>query len=385
MKKEIIYLDHAAATPLDGRVLAVMQPYFSEKFYNPSSPYSVAVEVKRDYEAAKASLAHLIGAKSGDLVMSAGATESINLAFGSVSGHVVTSKIEHQSVLACAGRHEHTLVDVDSTGLVDIQAIKSAILPNTELVSITLANNEIGTVEPIRAISEIVKKIRFDRLRSGNETPLYLHTDASQGAGQLDVNVSRLGVDMLTLNAAKVYGPKQVGLLWVSSRVKLTPQVIGGGQERGLRSGTENVAGVIGFAKAMELACDKRESESKRLAKLRDKLQDNLQKAFPSMVVSGNLKHRLSGFLHVSFPGLDGERLVFLLEDQGVMVATGSACAANKGLRSHVLGAIGLSDEESDGSIRISLGKLSNNENIALASEILIKTISGEYKRVGRA
>lgn len=382
MKKEIIYLDHAAATPVDKRVLAAMEPYFSDKFYNPSSPYSVAVEVRRDYEAAKAKIAHLIGAKSGNLVMSAGATESINLAFNSIKGHVVTSKIEHQSVLACARQHKCTLVDVDETGLVKPLAVEKAILPDTEMVSIALANNELGTIQPIRAIAEIVKNVRFKRLQTGNEVPIYLHVDASQGAGQLDINVARLGVDMLSLNAAKVYGPKQVGLLWVGNNVKLTPRIVGGGQERGLRSGTENVAGVVGFAKALELACEKRESESKRLANLRDKLNNELEKAFPEMIVSGNPKHCLSGFLHISFPGLDAERLVFLLEDKGVMVATGSACAANKGLRSHVLEAIGLSDEAADGSLRISLGKLSTEENTNLAAQILIETISREYTRV---
>lgn len=382
IKKEIIYLDHAAATPVDKHVLTVMLPYFSEKFYNPSSPYNLAVEVRREYESAKHTIAQLIGAQSADLVMTAGATESINLAFGVDKGHVVTSNIEHQSVLACTSNRPHTLVKADSDGMISEQEVKKAIQPKTTLVSITLANNELGTIQPIRSIASVVEAERLKRLKKGDKTPIYFHTDASQGAGQLDINVARLGIDMLTLNASKIYGPKQTGLLWVSSKVRLQPQILGGGQERGLRSGTENVASVVGFAEALKLSSSRRSHETKRLGELRDKLQADLQKAFPEMIISGQTKHKLSNFLHVSFPKIDGERLVFLLENRGVMVATGSACAANQGLRSHVLEAIGLKPEVADGSIRISLGKLSNSANIARASKIIRDVVTSEYKRI---
>jgi len=384
MDGEIIYLDHAAATPMDARVLKAMLPYFSDNFYNPSSPYSPAVIVRRTYEDAKHTLAGLIGAKPGEIIITAGATESINLAFSGVEGHVIVSNIEHHAVMCSSENHQRTVVKADSHGLVSADAIKAAILPNTQLISIALANNELGTVQPIRDIAVVVKNEREARLMRGDKMPIYLHCDASQGVGQLDIKVSRLGVDMLTLNAGKIYGPKQVGLLWTASHVRLKPLILGGGQERGLRSGTENVAGAIGFARALELVSDHRKYESERLLKLRNSLQKVLTSAFPDAIISGHLKHRLAGHLHISFPGLDGERLIFLLENKGVLVATGSACAANKGTRSHVLVAIGLSDEVADGSVRITLGHLSTDDNIKLAGEIMVEAIKREYERVSR-
>lgn len=379
-----VYLDYAAATPLDQNVLAAMQPYFSDAFYNPSSPYAPAVKVRREYDAAKAAIASNIGARPGELVMTAGATESINLAFGSGSGHVVATTIEHQSVLAAAARGAHTLVGVDKNGRVDPAEIKKAVRPDTWLISVALANNEVGTIQPLSKIAEVIKTIRAERLNDGNPTPLYLHSDASQGAGQLDLHVGRLGVDMLTLNAAKVYGPKQVGLLYAALSVRLQPQIVGGGQEAGLRSGTENVAGVIGFAKALEIANDNRHQEIGRLSQLRDHLQRTLAAAFSDAVVSGHPKHRLSGHLHISFPGLDAERLIFGLEARGVLVATGSACAANKGTRSHVLGAIGLAPEVADGSLRISLGKDTDQAAVDYAAEAIIAEVRREKERLSR-
>lgn len=381
MTEEVIYLDHAAATPLDRRVFAAMEPYFSAEFFNPSSPYAPALKTRRAYEDAKARLAHTIGSKGDELVITAGATESINLAFTVVTGHVVSSAIEHHAVLAAASRHDHTLVPVDERGVVDPIVLARAIRPDTQLVSVALANNELGTIQPLREIAAVVKRERERRLSAGDTTPIYLHSDASQGAGQLDIHVSRLGVDLLTLNAGKVYGPKQVGLLWAASHVRLAPIIVGGGQERGLRSGTENVAGTIGFAKAMELAEAHRAHEAKRLAALRDELQARLMEAFPDAVISGSQKRRLSGHLHISFPHLDAERLIFALEMRGVLVATGSACAANKGTRSHVLTAIGLAPEIADGSLRLTLGHLSTPETTRRAADILIEEITRERTR----
>lgn len=382
MKQQLIYLDHAAATPLDRHVLDVMMPYFSDRFFNPSSPYLPAVEVRQDYDMAKHKLASLIGGKPGEIIITAGATESINIAFNASSAHVVVPEIEHPAVIECAKKHDFSLVKPDKYGRVSAGAIKMAIKPDTVLVSVALANNELGTIQPIREIAEAIKDIRNKRLEENNKTPLYFHCDASQGVGQLDVNVSRLGVDMLTLNAGKIYGPKQVGLLWFASHVRLNPYVVGGGQELSIRSGTENVAGVIGFAKALEKACEHRKFESDRLLKLRDVLENSLKESFPHAIISGHPKHRLNGHLHISFPGLDGERLIFLLEKRGVLVATGSACAANKGTRSHVLNAIGLDPEVADGSIRLTLGHLSDEKNIKKAANILVDTIKKEYERV---
>src|SRR3990167_1604583 len=381
---EFIYLDHAAATPLDDRVLDAMRPYFSDLFYNPSSPYAPAVSIRRDYEAAKQTIAECIGATADELVMTAGATESINLAFGSVNGHVISSAIEHHAVLAATRQHDHTLVDCDERGRIDPQSIRAAIKDDTMLVSIALANNELGTLQPLRDIAEVLRSEREARRVRGNTTPIYLHSDASQGVGQLDVNVARLGVDMMTVNAAKVYGPKQMGLLWAQRHIPLTPHIVGGGQERGLRSGTENVAGTIGFARAMQLADKGRKAEAERLRELRDGLEKRLMGAFKQAVVPGHKKHRLPGHLHISFPSVDAERLIFGLEARGVLVATGSACAANKGTRSHVLTAIGLAPEIADGSLRISLGKLSTIENSAQAGDILIDVINNEIDRMAK-
>jgi len=380
----LIYLDHAAGTPLDARVLEAMQPYFSELFFNPSSPYAPAIQVRRDYEQAKSRIAVCIGGKADDLVMTAGATESINIMFGSIDGHVVTSSIEHQAVLEAAKVHDHTFVEPDEKGRISADSVAKAIRPSTELVSIHLANNELGTVQPLREIAEVVRAERQRRALAGEQAPIYFHSDASQGLGQIDVHVARLGVDALTLNAGKIYGPKQVGCLWTDRFVRLRPLVRGGGQERGVRSGTENIAGTIGFAAAIEFATQHAHGEAKRLAKLRDNLESELITAFPGAVLSGARKKRLPGHLHISFPGLDAERLIFLLEMQGVLVATGSACAANKGTRSHVLTAINLAPEIADGSLRITLGRLTDESNITKAAAILKAVIAGEVKRVGK-
>jgi cysteine desulfurase len=378
----VIYLDHAAATPMDPKVLAAMQPYFFDNFYNPSAPYAPAIVVRRAYQAAKDSIAHTIGVKGDEIVMTAGATESINLAFYSIGGHIVTGNVEHQAVLEAAKQFDYTFVAADERGLISSVSVKAAIRPDTRLVSIALANNELGTIQPLRDIAEVVRSEREARLARGDHTPIYLHSDASQGAGQLDINVARLGVDLLTLNAAKIYGPKQVGLLWSASHVALKPQVQGGGQEQGIRSGTENVAGTIGFAKALELAAEHRKYESDRLGTLRNTLESKLVAAFPQAVLSGHRRHRLAGHLHISFPHLDAERVLFALESRGVLVATGSACAANKGTRSHVLTAISLAPEVADGSLRMTLGHLSNEENMNTAAEYIIDEVAKEYARV---
>lgn len=380
-----MYLDHAAATPVDPKVVAAMLPYFSDTFYNPSAPYSPAIIARRQYAEAKSLIAQTIGAKGDEIIMTAGATESINLAFSSIGGHIVTANVEHQAVLEAVKQHDYSLVSADERGMVQAASVKAAIRPDTRLVSIALANSELGTIQPIRDIAEIIKAERQERLSRGDHTPIYLHSDASQGVGQLDVNVARLGLDLLTLNAAKVYGPKQVGLLWSASHVVLAPQIRGGGQERGIRSGTENVAGTIGFAKAMELASEHRKYESERLATLRDHLESSLVAAFPKAVISGHKKHRLAGHLHMSFPGLDAERVLFALESRQVLVATGSACAANKGTRSHVLTAIGLAPDVADGSLRMTLGHLSTSENIPVAATIIIEEIQREYKRMAQS
>lgn len=375
-----IYLDYAAATPMADFVVEAMHPYFSEIFYNPSSPYLAAVKVRREYEAAKAILAQSFGAKGDELVMTAGATESVNLAFHQTTGHVVTTSIEHPAVLEVAKRRNHTLVQVDQKGRVSPDDVIAAIQPDTEIISIGFANSEIGTVQPIRKIAQLLEREKKVRREQGNMTPLLFHCDASQGFGLLDIHVARLGVDLLTLNAAKIYGPKQVGLLWIKPSVEMSPDIVGGGQERGLRSGTENVAGVIGFSVAAKRAAQTQKSENHRLANLRDILEKKLETAFPIAVTLGAGKHRLPGHLSMSFPGIDAERIIFMVEEE-VLLATGSACSANKQTVSHVLTAIGLDDTHTNGSLRMTLGLSTDEDTIEQASEVLIAAIQSEYDR----
>ena len=380
-----VYLDYGAATPMDPLVIEAMLPYLSERFENPSAPYARARATRAALEEARAQLAHLIGAKPGNVVLTAGATEANNLALSAVDGPILTDAIEHESVLACAEAHGCIAVGVGPDGLVDPAAVRANLTPQVELVSIELANGEIGTIQPIRQIAGIVADERARRLRAGERTPLLLHTDASQAATSMAINVSSLKCDLLTLSAAKVYGPKQVGLLWVADGVALRPLVRGGGQESGLRSGTENVAGAIAFARALRLADERRKTDSKRLAALRDGLQRALLEAFPWMLVSGpkSPAKRLSGLLSMSFPGLEARRLVLLLERLGISVGTGSACAASRMRVSHVLRAIGLSDEEAAGSLRITLGHPTTEEDLTYAVWALSDVVRRECARVG--
>ena len=375
-----VYLDYAAATPVDPEVAAVMLPYLTERFWNPSAPYARAREVRDDVERARGTLARLIGARPDNLVFTAGATEANN------DGHVVVDAIEHESVLACAGMHARRTVRVGADGLVDPAAVARAIRPDTELVSVELANGEVGCVQPVRDISRVVAAERARRLEAGEKTPIYLHSDASQAAGALSVNVSSLGVDMLTLSAAKVYGPKQVGVLWASDDVRLRPLVYGGGQEGGVRSGTENVAGVVGFARALELASERRAEESRRLAGLRERLRSALASELPWVVVSGprNPKRRLPGLLHVSFAGIEARRLVIALEREGVSVGTGSACAASRMRVSHVLDAIGMPRPLAEGSLRLTLGRPTTEGDVDYAAAAIVRCVRAEMARLGR-
>lgn len=380
---DFIYLDHAAATPLDNVVLEAMMPYFSDKFYNPSSPYSPAVEVKRDYQNAKQRIAQALGVGADELVMTAGATESINLAFSASYQRNLVANIEHQSVVEAAKKLNRTIfVEADHKGFISPELVKRELATGVSMVSIALANHELGTIQPIAEIAEIVKNERERRRLINDKTPLLFHTDASQALSLVDVKPNRLGVDLLTLSASKIYGPKQVGLLWVRPGIKLKPSIVGGGQEAGLRSGTENVAGVIGFAVAVELASKRREGEIRRLKVFRDKLATELLTSCPDMVISSDNKKSLVSYLNVSFPGIDAERLVFKLESKGVLVATGSACSANKGNQSTVLRAIGLDNQLIDGSLRLTLGRLTSESDVEQASKLIVEAVQQEKARL---
>ncbi|MBR3180730.1 cysteine desulfurase [Candidatus Saccharibacteria bacterium] len=385
----MIYLDHAAATPVSKKVLEKMTPYFSELFFNPSSPYLPAKTVREDFEHAKSVIANSIGAKGNDLVITSGATEANALAFTAVSSEsrsggakILVLETEHASVLESVKRYPFELIKVDRTGLIDLSNLKNKLSENTELISVSLANNELGTIQPLAEIATILKEEKLRRLKNHNTTPLFLHSDASQGLSLLDINVARLGVDLLTLNAAKISGPKGVGALYISHEVRLKPFVNGGGQERGLRAGTENVAGVVGFAAAVEALKNHSASKRKKYMRLVENLKHELEGASIEPVFLGNKKSRLANFLPVSFPGLDAERLIYKLEERGVLVSTGAACAASKGEASHVLKAIGLSSEEIAGSLRISLGVLNTEENVEEAGRIIREVVDSEFERI---
>lgn len=382
----MIYLDHAAATPLSQKAFNAMQLYFSEQFFNPSAAYLPAVEVRHAYEKAKDDIAHVIGAKGVDLVMTSGATESINLAFSLVGpdAEVIASAVEHPAVRENAKRAKLAYeVKVNSVGRVDLNDFRAKLSPRTQFVSICLVSSELGTIQPISDIARIIAEERQRRAMNGETTPLYFHCDASQGIGQLEVKINRLGVDLLTLNAAKVYGPKGIGALYVGHNVRLKPQTVGGGQEMGLRSGTENVPAVIAFAAAITEAEKHLSSERKRLQNLKNQLRKDLAD-LPNIEFLGNDKVQLPSFLPISLPGLDAERLIFALEDRGVYLSTGAACAASKGIKSPTLRAIGLDDEHIAGSLRISMGKLNNEENIKLAAQQIREVVLAEMKRPGK-
>ncbi len=379
------YLDYAAATPVAPEVLAAMLPYFSDKFFNPSAPYAAARATRADLEDARATLARLMGARPDNVTLTAGATEANNLALAVADGVVVTDAAEHESVLACAEARAMRLVPVGADGRVTPADVAAAITPEVGLVSIELANGEVGAIQPVREVSRIVREERMRRLEAGEDHPIYLHTDASQAAGALSVDVTTLGADLVTLSAAKVYGPKQVGLLWAADGIALRPLVRGGGQENGVRSGTENVAGAVGFARALELAQAGRKGEVRRLQTLRNRMQHDLLCAFPWATVQGPRrdKDRLPGLLHIAFPGLEARRLVILLERQRVSVGTGSACAASRMRVSHVLAAMGLPEPVSAGSLRITLGRGTTEDEITYATQKIVQAVRSELDRTG--
>ncbi len=386
----MIYLDYAAATPVSKKAKAAMLPYFDEKFFNPSAAYLPAVETRHEYEAAKDTIAHAIGAKGVDLVVTSGATEANSLVFAAVpdDAEVLISAVEHPSIRANASRKKCQVIAVDQNGRVDLADFKKKLSPKTQLVSICLASSELGTVQPLSDISRIVAEERTRRALAGEKTPLYFHSDASQGLGLMEVKVARLGVDLLTINAAKVYGPKGIAALYVGHQVRLSPQHYGGGQEMGLRSGTENVPATIAFATAVSEAEKHLNSERKRLQQLTAKFRRILSEALgDDIVFLGKDKTRLPNFMPISLPGLDAERLIFALEMREVYVSTGAACAASKGEKSATLAAIGLDDETIAGSLRITLGAPTTEQDVEAAARSIIEVVRAEQKRLtnGRA
>jgi len=375
------YLDHAAATPMSERVRYAMEPFLSERFFNPSSPFIQGKETRDAYEDAKRQIGSSIGAKGSNIIITASATESNNLAFTTISdgGKILLSPIEHPSVTRAAeARGNYELLGVDQYGRIDLNDLKRRITPELEFISVALANHELGTIQPIADIANLVRSERMRRLEAGENRPIVLHTDASAALNTLNISIARLSVDLMTFSSAKIYGPKGVAALYADPEVCLKSLVVGGGQEAGVRSGTENVPGVIGFAAAISDAQDHAESESKRLKKLRQIIIDELGNRIR---VFTPLKKSLSSHLAISIDGLDAERLIYLLEDRGICITTGAACSASKGVKSNVLVAIKATDPEIAGSLRITLGKLNDESNIHEAAAIICEVIDTERAR----
>lgn len=380
MTTDKAYFDYAAATPLDERVLAAMQPFWTEQFYNPSATYAPAREVAVALEKARATVAHWLGARPAEVIFTAGGTEANNLAVHGVmqrfpDANIVVSAVEHDAVLHPAARYAHRLAPVAADGLVDLEKLSQTIDDQTVLVSIMYANNEVGTVQPIKHIAQLVKDVREERRRQGNSLPLYVHTDACQASNYLDIHVARLGVDLLTLNGGKMYGPKQSGVLYVKAGLELQPQILGGGQESGLRSGTENVAACVGLAAALDLAQGERHEQVERMQQLQSYFLEALAAHVPQAVVNGSLKKRLPNNVHITLPGTDNERILLELESAGVLAAAGSACSASNEEPSHVLRAMGLSDADAQASLRFTMGRQTNRAAIDQAVAALADCI----------
>lgn len=366
-----IYLDNAATTHVDKEVLKEMTKYFSVKYGNPGSFHSKGLEAKEAVDDSRKKIADILNCQTEEIIFTSGGTESVNLAIKGIAfankskgNHIITSKIEHHAVLySCEYLEKNgfdvTYIDVDKYGLVNPEDVKKAITDKTILISIMYANNEIGTIEPIKKIGEIAKAKR-----------IYFHTDACQ-AGSMNLDVLDLNVDLMTLNSGKIYGPKGAGLLYVKKGVKIEPLLHGGGQEFGLRSGTENVPGIVGFAKALELVQKNKEKENKRLIKLRDYLIRNILKKIPKTILNGHLTERLPNNVNVSFLDIEGEAIVLHLNEYGIYASTGSACTSKSLEPSHVITAIGLPYEASHGSIRFSLGKETEMEDIKYVLKVL--------------
>ena len=402
--KKIIYLDHAATTYMDPAVKKAMEPYWITEFGNPSSLYSKGVTAKRGMAQARRMIASLIGAKPEEIIFTAGGTESVNLAiFGTArmntdknttdrhgGGHIITTKIEHHAVSYSTQALEKegiktTYLEVDKKGFIFVADLEKAIRPETILISVMYANNEIGTIEPIAQIGKMLKRINTDRVKNGL-TRILFHTDACQAGGVCDIDINRLGVDLMTINGSKIYGPKQTGCLYVRAGTNIVPLIYGGGQERGLRSGTENVPGIIGLAKALELAQKKRLKENKRLRGLRDYFIGQIEKIFPLAKLNGPDERgqkifdenflRLPNNINFSFAGMDGEAVLLYLDAAGICVSTGSACNSQNFNPSHVLMAIGNTLSQARGALRFTIGKSTTKKDLDYTLGVLKKTMT---------
>jgi cysteine desulfurase len=373
-----IYMDNHATTPVDPRVLQAMLPYFNEKFGNAASRnHEFGWKAEEAVENARAQIARLIGASPKEIVFTSGATESVNLAIkgaaeaNSEKGrHMVTLVTEHKAVLDTCKRLEAegcevTLLSVESDGLVDLAVLENTLKPGTILVSVLQANNEIGVIQPIAEIGKIARK-----------HGVLFHVDAAQSLGKIPIDVEKDCVDLLSLSAHKIYGPKGVGALYVrrkNPRVQLAPLIDGGGHERGLRSGTLNVPGIVGLGKACEICEQEMATETRRVGALRDRLKDAIFSRLAGTSINGSLEHRLPGNLNISFHGVEGEALLMGIHD--VAVSSGSACTSASLAPSHVLGAIGVDEDLAHSSIRFGLGRFNTEEEVDFVAGRVVETV----------
>ncbi len=371
MKNKKIYLDYAATTPVDPRVLRVMLPYFTEEFGNTMSLHSLGQEAKLALEESREHVAELMGAESKEIIFTSSATESNNLALKGVAfanknkgKHIIISQIEHPCVLESASWLEKqgfkiTRLLVDKYGLIKLKDLKEAIRKDTILVSIIHASNEIGTIQPVAEVGKICR-----------EKEIYFHTDTAQSFGKIPIDVNKMNIDLLTTSSHKMYGPKGAACLFIREGTKIEPLLHGGGHEKGLRSSTINIAAIIGFGKACEICRKEMNKESQRLIKLKDKLIKNVLK-IKGTHLNGHLEKRLPNNTNFWFEFVEGESLVIQLDLQGISASTGSACSSEKLEPSHVLLAIGLKPQEAHGSLRITLGRWTKEKDISYFSKVL--------------
>jgi cysteine desulfurase len=387
--KKYIYMDNSATTPVKKEVLDEMLPYFTEKYGNPSSIYSLGSESRVAVEKAREQVAKVLGADKKEIFFTAGGSEADNWAIKGIAlknkdkgNHIITTKIEHHAVLhTCEYLQKHgfdvTYLDVNEEGLIDIEDLKSAITDKTILISIMYANNEIGTIQPIKEIGEIAK-----------ERKIYFHTDAVQAIGNIRINVKELNIDLLSLSGHKFYGPKGVGALYIKQGTKIDNLITGGGQERTKRAGTENVPGIVGLGKAIEIAYENLEEKNEKLTNLREKLIAKIQENIKYVRLNGHRTKRLPGNVNFCFEFIEGESLLLSLDMEGIAGSSGSACTSGSLDPSHVLLAIGLPHEIAHGSLRLSLGVFNTEEEVDYVVEKLVdivdrlRKMSPLYERV---
>ncbi|EJO5348034.1 cysteine desulfurase NifS [Clostridium botulinum] len=377
MSKQV-YMDHAATTYTKPEVLEEMLPFFTENFGNPSSLYSFSDKTKKAVNLARERVANALNAKKNEIFFTSGGSEADNWVLKGIAyanknkgKHIITTKIEHHAILHTAQFLEKegfkvTYLPVDEEGFVSVEDVKTAITDETILVSVMFANNEIGTIEPIKEIGQLCR-----------EKNIYFHTDAVQAIGHVDIDVKDMNIDLLSMSAHKFYGPKGIGALYIRNGVKIQNLIHGGGQERGKRASTENIAGIVGLGKAIELAMDNMGEENKKLANLREKLVKGIEKAIPEVKLNGprDMSKRLPNNVNFSFIGIEGETLLLDLDMNGIFASTGSACASASLDPSHVLLSIGLPHEIAHGSLRLSLGAKNTEEDVDYVLEVLPKII----------